>query len=54
MYPESEAKMKMASPMEATLMYIMQLKESNDTVALEYIASAILWAMGNTFGEQNN
>jgi hypothetical protein len=53
-YPESEVKMKMASPMEATLMFIRQLKESDDILALEYIAGAILWAMGKKLDDRTN
>lgn len=44
-YPESEVMMRMASRMEATLMYIEQLKKSNDIDALEYIAEAVEYAL---------
>lgn len=47
-YPESEISMRMASPMEATLMYIEQLKEVGDIMALEYIADAAQHAIRNT------
>jgi len=51
-YPESEVRMKMASPMEATLMYIELLKKSSDIMALEYIADAVQWAIGKKLDEQ--
>ena len=37
-YPENDVSMRMASPMEATLMYIEKLKKSGDIMTLEYIA----------------
>jgi hypothetical protein len=38
----------MASPMEATVMYIEQLKEVGDIMVLEYIADAAQHAIRNT------
>jgi len=52
-YPDSEVSMRMASPMEATLMYIEGLKKSNDIIALEYIAEGVQYAIRNTSGAQN-
>lgn len=46
-YPESEVSMRMACPMEATLMYIEQLKEARDIMALEYIVDVAQCAIRN-------
>jgi CheY-like chemotaxis protein/ribosomal protein S14 len=51
-YPKSEVSIRMASPMEATLMFIGQLKESGDIVALEYIADAAQYAIRSATKEQ--
>ena len=40
-YPWEEILMRMASPMDATLIYLNQLAESRDLMALEYIAEAL-------------
>jgi len=40
-YPWDEILMRMASPMDATLIYLNQLAESGDRMALEYIAEAL-------------
>ena len=44
-YPEDKELMRMASPMEATLIYINHLASSGDRSALQYIAEAILHAL---------
>ena len=53
-YPESEVSMRMASPMEATLMFIGQLKKSGDIIALEYIADVAQYAIRNATEEQTS
>jgi hypothetical protein len=40
-YNENEVMMKLATPMEATLLYLTQLREASDTIALQYIADAV-------------
>jgi len=52
-YSENEVSMKMASPMESTLMYIEKLKKSGDIMTLEYIAEAAQEAIRNESKGQN-
>ncbi len=44
-FREQDVSMRMASPMESTLMYINQLADSDDHLALEYIAGAINYSL---------